>query len=79
MSSFQVAPPSIVFQTPPVTAPAYIMLGFCGLITRLRVLPPTFPGPSEVQVLAESVAASRWDMAASETEGIRRVCSRATL
>src|ERR1051326_5701102 len=45
----QVAPPSIVFHTPPPLDPAYITPGVVGWIASARVRPPTLPGPSAVQ------------------------------
>src|SRR5713226_7274292 len=50
VSGSQELPPSVVFQTPPDTAPAYMMLVLAGLMTRLRVRPPMVLGPSETQV-----------------------------
>src|ERR1041385_8017266 len=43
------APPSIVFQTPPETAPAYITLESLGSMSSARVRPPTLPGPRKRQ------------------------------
>jgi hypothetical protein len=45
-SGIQVPPPSTVFQTPPSAAPAYIVLGEVGSMTRALVRPPMLPGPS---------------------------------
>src|SRR5205085_4578626 len=50
LSGFQDAPPSVVFQMPPSTAPAYMMFAFVGSITSARVRPPTLPGPRFVHV-----------------------------
>src|SRR3954468_24455443 len=46
----QDAPPFVVFQTPPATPAAYIVLGVTGSIISARVRPPTLPGPSPCQV-----------------------------
>src|SRR5205809_512140 len=50
LSGFQLAPPSVVFHTPPPTAPAYIVLGSSGRTMKLRVRPPILPGPSGCHV-----------------------------
>ena len=48
------APPSIVFQTPPETAAAYMMSESCGSMSSARVRPPTLPGPRNCQPRAAS-------------------------
>src|SRR6478672_3257128 len=53
MKSFsgdQLAPPFRLFQIPPATPAAYIMLGSTGSIRRALVRPPTLPGPSDSHV-----------------------------
>jgi hypothetical protein len=45
----QRAPAVQVFQTPPDTPPTYMTFGSAGSITRVRVRPPTLPGPRNVQ------------------------------
>src|SRR5258708_31831599 len=46
----QCAPPSLVRNTPPETAAAYMVLGSWGSMSSARVRPPMLPGPREVQV-----------------------------
>src|SRR5262249_38501883 len=44
-TGFHEAAPSALFQIPPPTPPAYMILGEVGSISMARVLPPTLPGP----------------------------------
>src|SRR5579871_1028052 len=70
VSTLHVAPPSVDLKTPPVTAPAYMMLGFCGLITSDRVRAPMFPGPSDVHLLSMTAAGALRDSAACSTSDV---------
>src|SRR5258708_24269547 len=46
----QCAPPSLVRNTPPETAAAYMVFESWGSMSSARVRPPMLPGPREVQV-----------------------------
>src|SRR5579883_1196496 len=48
-------PASVVFQTPPVAAPAYMVSGFSGSIASAFIRPPTFVGPSASQPAAPAI------------------------
>jgi hypothetical protein len=51
------APPSVVFQIPPPTLPAYITWELFGLITIVRIRPPMLPGPRLLHRLRSMFAA----------------------
>ncbi len=57
----------VVFQIPPETPAAYMILGFFGWMTRARVRPPMLPGPRYVQ-LSRSLAASPFDSPCAEAD-----------
>src|ERR1035438_9263896 len=67
---FHVLPPSVVFQTPPVTAPAYMTNGLVGSIRILRVLPPMFPGPRLVHPLPDDEFEARGCVEKSASPGL---------
>src|SRR5260370_29835338 len=68
VSGFHVLPPSVVFQTPPPSVPAYIVLGSSGRITSARVRPPILPGPSACQFPTLATLASGRRPACNETD-----------
>src|SRR6266516_507646 len=59
VSGVQDTPALELFHTPPPAAPAYMMFGLDGWTTSARVRPPTFPGPSQLQVPRASIASGR--------------------
>src|SRR5215831_19193476 len=66
-------PVFVVFQTPPATPAAYIVLGVLGLITIALVRPPMLPGPRWVHEPKNS-GSTKLVLAISASEGSMASC-----
>src|SRR5258708_40296671 len=66
----QCAPPSLVRNTPPETAAAYMVLGSWGSMSSARVRPPMLPGPSDVQVPSDVPNDVPRDVPTDETDDV---------
>ena len=74
-SGDQLAPPLVVFQMPPPTPPANMVVGVAGLMTSERIRPPMLPGPSHRhdpgEIVLVAVAAAGRAAAGLPAENIR--------